>query len=113
MNVIHFLIIFSKSSPQNKLKMETCMAQFECWRVQFMSKTGCLTFSISLGMLLLLWFTISSSYRRGGLPNGRFRSPGYHLTSARIHLLFANFVTCSATRNFYFRYSAIKSFTSL
>ena len=47
-------------------------------------------------------FKISSSHRRSGLPNSRFRSFGYHSSTARVYLLFVSLATCPAQRIFCF-----------
>ena len=48
---------------------------------------------------------ISSSHLCGGLPSVRFRSLGYDLTTARVHLLSVN------QWNFFFEYTVFTSFT--
>ena len=70
----------------------------------------CLVLWIILHVGLNRW-TVSSSYRRRGLPSGCFRTFGYHIKPTRVHLLSLNLATCPASYNFCFWYSKISSFT--
>ena len=76
---------------------------------------------VSISLLILSFSYISAwktwqfhlSLCHGVPPRCRFRSPGYHSTTAWIHLLSENLAMCPTQQNFYFPYTVITFFTPL
>ena len=82
--------------------------------LMFSTSLATMHFHSALFLISLFFILLANLFphHHGGLLSGHFPSPRYYLTTAQVHLLSLNFVTCLVKWNFCFWFCKITSFNA-